>query len=83
MGDYFFIMCNSEEESDNYYMSCFDNHDDYNIRATLKSRYPDRNTFVDGGRFIVRVSALHKTAEGFPNWDEIKYAPEVLAEIHR
>lgn len=83
MGDYFFIMCNSEEESDNYYMSCFDNHDDYNIRATLKSRYPDRNTFVDGGRFIVRVSALHKTAEGFPNWDEIKYAPEVIAELHR
>lgn len=83
MGDYFFIMCNSEEESDNYYMSCFDNHDDYNIRATLKSRYPDRNTIVDGGRFIVRVSALHKTAEGFPNWDEIKYAPEVIAELHR
>ena len=83
MGDYFFIMCNSEEESDNYYMSCFDNHDDYNIRATLKSRYPDRNTIVDGGRFIVRVSALHKTAEGFPNWAEIKYAPEVVAELHR
>ena len=79
MGEYFFIMCNSQEEADNYYMSCFDNHDDYNIRATLQSRYPDRHTYVIGRpNYVTLVVAVYPTAEGFPNWSTItNYVPEV------
>ena len=79
MGEYYFIMCNSQEEADNYYMSCFDNHDDYNIRATLQSRYPDRHTYVMGRpNYVTLVVAVYPTAEGFPNWSTItNYVPEV------
>lgn len=79
MGEYFFIMCNSQEEADNYYMSCFDNHDDYNIRATLLSRYPDRNTYVIGRpNYVTLVAALYQSSEGFPYWPTIDYyVPEV------
>ena len=79
MGEYYFIMCNSQEEADNYYMSCFDNHDDYNIRATLQSRYPDRHTYVMGRpNYVTLVVAVYPTAEGFPDWSTItNYVPEV------
>lgn len=73
MGDYYFIIPNSEDEYWNYFNNCDD------IRATLQARYPDRNTYVssDASGSILIVSALHRNEKGFPNWSEINYIPEL------
>ena len=77
MGDYFCIFVNNEDEFW-YYNNNADGSCDAH-RAILQERYPDRKTYVcsAGQKSILVISALHPTAEGFPNWSEINYIPEI------
>ena len=72
MGEYFFVMCNNADEASYFY----GHH--YEVSPTLEARYPDRDVYIiSRNNNITLVAALHKTAEGFPNWDEINYIPEL------
>ena len=73
MGEYYFIMCNSQEEA-NYY---FGHH--YEVSSTLEARYPDRGVYIIGRpNYVTLVAALYQSSEGFPYWPTIDYyVPEV------
>ncbi|MDD6627470.1 MAG: SH3 domain-containing protein [Lachnospiraceae bacterium] len=73
MGEYFFIMCNSQEEANYYY----GHH--YEVSPILEERYPDRGVYIIGRpNYVTLVAALYQSSEGFPYWPTIDYyVPEV------
>lgn len=73
MGEYFFIMCNSQEEANYYY----GHH--YEVSPILEERYPDRGVYIIGRpNYVTLVAALYPSSAGGPYWPTIDYyVPEV------
>lgn len=77
MGNYFFIITGSEDETHGYVFS----EEATGYRKILEERYPDRNVYQAGewsynagGVPVGTITALHVDPEtGFPMWEEAGY----------